>query len=453
MKQNRLTNSYRAILGGLVSVALLSSAACPSGPKKGALTTPILFQLVCEGGQAIREHRKRAEPKVVVERGPVVVLPKDLPCDKAKDLEEPKIRDFQRTGEWTEFYTTGDNLGKKSSVVKYEKNKREGTMQSYSTKGDLISTTEYKEGKKEGPETHYYAGTKDWRIQGQNKDGKKAGTWKIKFDKAGSCISEGPYENGYREGEWTECTKNPDSGKVYVAFKGNYSRGARSGIGSIFLPNGELLGKGMHVVDEECIKKESSESDRQEKCGKRAGAWTLYSPGGKVSGSGEYNPKTGLRSGIWTEYYASGEKWAVGEREHTRKGRWKFYDKSGALMFELDFAGSDVFAVGGVLYKNGRKHSESLPGEQCTERTDRGKTRKICKVEAGGFLSSLAKYDPKTDTFTFRYTMKKGLWAYYGPGGNVVARGSCLNGKRDGTWQTESGTQTYSLGKSPPRCD
>ena len=442
----RLTSSLTAALAVL---ALFAAPDCKSGPKKGDLTTPIQFVLKCEGGQPMREHRKRKEG-TLTNKGPVILLPKDLTCGKAQDLPEAAIRDFKRTGVWTEYYSSGE----KFTTVKYDNNKQTGLMEYYNKKGDRTRTVEYKDGLRDGPEMHYYAGTNDWSRMGQNKAGKRTGVWKKKSDRAGTCISEGAYENGYKEGEWAECGVSDDK-KHYISSRATYVEGARSGLATGYFPSGAVFTRGNYQLDRECLTKEKSEGDRKEKCGRRSGQWTLYSETGKVAGTGSYDPANGLRTGMWTEHYASGEKLAYGERKHTRRGRWKFWDKAGNVLVELDFASSDVLAVGGVIYKDGRKVAESLPGEQCSERTSNGKTRQVCKIEAGGFLSALAKYDPKKDTFSYVITMKKGLWAYYGPGGNVVARGVCAMGKRDGDWITESGRQTYSMMSKPrpPRCD
>lgn len=432
-------------------------ATCSSGPKKGAMTTPIQFILKCEGGKAIREHRKRKEG-TLVEKGPVALLPKTMTCAKAEDLEEKKLPAFKRHGEWTEFYSSGEKL----STVKYEQNKRVGTMEYFNKGGELTRTIEYKDGKKEGPELTLFAGTKDWKVKGQNSDNLRTGTWQSKSDREGSCISEGNYSKGYKDGPWTECGVDTQAAKsggklkitrsYYVNFKGSYSDGARSGAATMFFKDGAVQAKGSFYADRSCFEKEKGRSGREDKCSKRAGAWTVYHPNGKVAMTGSYDRATGLKVGTWTEYYQSGEKMGRGERKHTRIGRWTFWDKSGAVVAELDFKGSDVTINGGVLYRNGQKYAESLPGEGCrTVKNIQGRMVESCTQPAGGMLGGIASYDAKNDAFKFKMSMKTGRWAYYGPGGKAV--GSCGSmGRREGVWVEGGSTKEYKMTDSV-RCD
>ena len=436
----------------LAFITVLASLSCGGGQKKGAKKgPPVMFVLTCEDGKAIREHRLRKND-ALLEKGPVTLKPRSVKCAQAKGYAEAVLRRYKRNGVWEEYYR---GTTKVLSRGVYKNNRREGEFKYFNKEGERSKIVEYKKGKKHGKEISYFAGTNNWRIQGQNEKGKKVGLWRKKSNRAGDCVTEGRYDRNYKTGPWTECGHDAQAKKHFVKFRGSYSQGARSGTGKLFYSNGQVLAQGSFVLDQKCIQKEIFASTRAEKCGKRAGRWVTFHARGRKSAEGRYDSRNGLKTGRWVEYYQSGRKMAEGDRKHVRIGLWTFWGQSGEVIGKFRFKGSDVFIRSGTVYRNGQKVAEALPGEGCRSRYNRYRKKNItsCRVKPGSFLSALAKYDPKSDAMKFSFTMMQGRWAFY-RNGEKSAEGSCMAGRRSGVWRVKEGGSWTSKSYSAmgPRC-
>ncbi|MDH5656726.1 MAG: hypothetical protein OEZ34_12510, partial [Spirochaetia bacterium] len=150
--------------------------------------------------------------------------------------------------------------------------------------------------------------------------------------------------------------------------------------------------------------------------------------------------------------YQSGQKMGAGNREHTRKGTWTFFNKNGSIYGIYYFDSSDFTVTGGQVYENGIKISESMPEKNCKQVVTRlGHTVKECEREAGGFASSLFKYSRDRDELQAILKMKTGFWIEYDKSGQKIGEGSYLGGRKDGVWNELVGgkwvKRSYMMGK------
>ncbi len=393
----------------VIAAAGLVFSACKSSG--GNTKSDKEYVLSCEAGKAMVSRFN--SKKIRMERGPVDISETKKTCSDAEKFSAYQIKRLPRSGEW-EFYFPKDGKTVRMRGP-YVKNKREGLFKFYNLDGERNRTIVYKGDKKEGPEIHYYVGSDVWRKRGRNSNNQKTGIWETKKNKAGDCITKGPYVKNKRSGEWQEC--GLASGKrVYVSFRGGYKDDLRHGPATIFHPDGKTLGKGSYYADTACLKKTGDKN----KCGKRDGQWVIYYPSGKLAMQGAYSRTTGFRSGNWVEYYQSGEKMGQGERRHTRYGSWQFWDKSGTLLGNLYFSGNDVKIVKGTIYRNGRKVAESRPR--------RG------REDEGTLLLGLLKYSPKNDNITIIASKKMGRWAIFHANGNKKGEGGFSADRPVGAW-------------------
>ncbi|MCS7205493.1 MAG: hypothetical protein NZ853_07335 [Leptospiraceae bacterium] len=124
-------------------------------------------EIRCEKEIPMRYHYD-TETGDILEKGPII-LPQNLSCDQARKLPENEIMKFQRDGYWYLYHLGGKVMAEGMN----KKNKREGEWKFYDEKGNLIKIILYSDGKKNGKEIGYFAGTNIVRYEGQNQDNKK----------------------------------------------------------------------------------------------------------------------------------------------------------------------------------------------------------------------------------------------------------------------------------------
>lgn len=390
-------NLYILIL--IIMMVYFCKKVDPTQPQKGKKVA-----ILCENQKAIRFHYD-PESGSVTEKGPVE-LPKGIDCKKAQDMEEKEIIKLKREGKWVQYYKDSTNI---LAEGENKENKREGEWRFYDQKGNLTKTVIYKQGKKEGKEITYFSGTKIVKSEGININDNKEGEWIFYSDPTHQCISKGEYKENNREGEWVECSEDPETKKWYISFKGKYFKDLKDGPVENYFPNGNISSKGRYRADLKC--KENPPPEGVEMCAKKIGEWIFYFSNGNIMEQGSYDAQTGKRSGFWKEYYASGQLRAQGNRNHTRTGRWTFYDKEGKILGQFDFKGNDFMANYCVEFKNEKKVAEG----PCT--------------------AKMIKYEPEKDAFKFSDGMKQGLWKGYHPNGNLAWEGELIMNKRQGLWK------------------
>jgi len=358
----------------------------------------------CENNQTIRYHYDPSSG-TITEKGPVL-LPKDMTCSKAQSLDEKEILKFKADGLWQMFYKETNKL---LGEGLYKNGKREGEWKFYDANGNLTKITIYKNGQKDGPEYGYFAGTKILSYEGQNKEGKKTGLWKYYSDKEHQCISQGNYVDDMKEGEWVECSEDPNTKKWYVSFKGKYFKDLKDGPVENYYPDKQLSSKGSYRADLKC--KENPPPEGEKACEKKIGKWVFFFPNGNVLEEGNYDPNTGRRTGLWKEYYQSGQLRGQGNREHTKIGLWTFYNKDQTILGQFEFKGNDFMASYCVEFENNKKIAEG----PCT--------------------AKMIKYEAEQDSLKITAGMKQGKWKGYYSNGKLAWEGELLMGKRNGHWK------------------
>lgn len=295
--------------------------------------------------------------------------------------------------------------------------KRVGVWEAYS-QGAKIRVEEYVDGKKEGPETGYYA-EGGVRYQGQNRNDKRTGHWTIKAGLGSDCTTEGDYEEDLKTGKWKECTSQKP---FFLMFEGNYVQGLRDGPAVFYGESGKTASEGSFRADLACkaALKPGAKKEEFDACGKRTGKWSDYHDNGQIWMEGEYDPATGREMGTWREFYKSGEKMAMGPRQGDRSGLWTFYDKAGTIIHQFEFAGNDFMPKATVLWKDGRK------------------------IGQGPLSMGLCKYDDKNDQITVTGLIKDGAWIEYHANGQKSGEGRYVSNRKDGQWAfyNEAGQKT-----------
>ncbi len=413
---------YSILIPALAGAIFCSSAQTTEEESNEQLGA-VIFSMECTGGQAVRIHTDRKE-KFVIEKGPVQ-LPEKVDCSDMRSRDEKQIVALKRNGIWEDYYK---GTTKAASRGEYRLGKKVGEWKTFSETGDLVKSTMWVDGKKEGPEISYFSGSREWREKGQNADGKKTGLWQMRLAKDSNCINEGEYKEGKKEGQWKECSMDESNKQWYVSYQGTYKEDLKDGPAVHFHPNGQKMAEGSYFGDQECLK--SPPADGPAACGKRTGAWTIYFPDGKTAAQGSYDPKTGRRGGNWVEYYRTGEKLAEGPRGPNRVGMWTFYKKNGMLISKFSFANNDFAATSAELYING-----VLTGK-------------------GGVSNLLVNYHVDTDSLTIAGKdpdnlapadiKKMGAWVEYYPNGQKSGEGTYNFNKKHGAWiqYSQSGQKT-----------
>jgi len=404
-KQIPFSFSGRRVMGPiLLSAVALYVLSCASATSYDKAKPGVKFQISCSDGKAIRHHYS-PDSGELMERGPVL-LAKGMSCGNAEDLDEKEMLKLQRDGEWTGYYKGTTNPLWKGL---FKKNKREGVLTYFDTKGNKSKIVTYVGGSKEGPEEGYFS-SGAIRYKGQNSEDMKTGFWEEKASDKSDCVTKGNYAKDEKTGPWEECSQDDKNDTWYVSFRGSYAQGLRDGPVEVFHSNGELLGKGSYRADLAC--KASPPPEGVDACGRRTGRWVLYHPSGKLAAEGEYDGATGKRRGTWTEYYASGDKMAMGQRNHTREGIWTFYKKGGEIMGQYGFKGNDAMISYCVIYEKG------------------------VKKEEGPCMGALIKYEAEKDELKLAgRMMQSDLWKGYHPGGAKAWEGTYVTGQKAGIWK------------------
>lgn len=310
----------------LISITLVNFN-CSSVSNKSQKDLPE-FELVWEGENLLRVERFKNTGNLRA-KGPVRAECSGKPCTKEQValFAPPKIKSLPKQGSWEEFLqlndadlSTPDNQvfksvldqygeyvdGKKQGIWKkpdpqnksttlattpWLDGKREGVAQSFGSDGQILSETEYKSDKKNGPY---------WRKNSK-------GEW----------VERGTYIEDEEDGIWNvHYMGNTGNGiKTTVSYK----LGKKQGLETNYYFDGKIESQGNYTADA------------------RTGSWKLYYDTGSIYAEGMYSAKEGSgdskyeRTGVWKEYFRDGKLFGTGPRKHTRTGSWKFYYKNGQI--------------------------------------------------------------------------------------------------------------------------
>jgi antitoxin component YwqK of YwqJK toxin-antitoxin module len=409
-----LTRSV-SLIPAVFALLLLACASSPEDKKNDPAARK--FVLACPAA-ILTKLDSQGKPG---EKGKVILG--TLTCDAAAKLDDRGLMKLKRTGVWEAY-----------------------------SQGARIRVEEYVDGKKDGPETGYYA-EGGLRYQGQNKDDKRTGHWIIKAGLGADCTTEGDYEADLKVGKWKECTTQKP---FFVLFEGSYVQGLRDGPAVFYGENGKITSEGSFRADLACkaALKPGAKKEEFDACGKRTGKWTDYHSNGQVYMEGEYDPATGKEMGTWREFYLSGEKMAMGPRNGDRSGQWTFYDKSGTIIHQFDFDGNDFMPKAAVLWKDGRKIGQGkLSMGLCKYDNGKDQITATGLIKDGPWIEYHAN-GQKSAEGTYVSNRKDGKWAFYNEAGQKTAEGRLLMEKKDGEWmELENGQMVkkkYQFGRIAP---
>lgn len=378
------------------------------------------------------------------------------------NLKPDQIKALKKHGEWKEYVEKEDESKKKFSVLDMQGNyvdgQRDGVWTKLGEKGEKLRETTYKLGKKDGVEKKFNLKgeqTEETNFVDNKKDGKY---WKK--NSKGFMETEGLFKNDLREGTWTEYhAKEADMIKKNVS---EYSKDKKNGKSTSYHKDGT-------TVSAEGLYKD----------GLKSGAWKNYYDNGKPESEGSYAPreapkdkgeketvkpatpppggdvtapepeKKAFRMGHWKEYYKNGQVFAEGQREHTRKGEWKFFDNTGKLRFK------------GKMANEAGMESAEVYDEKTGEIIGKGKLffnlikidEETQNIKAGFKPSNPYTYykDGKKD-FDVLGEDKEGnvMGVQYDSSGREIGRGPviAMNRKKNGCW-TEGGKKVYYVMDKP----
>ena len=340
-----------------------------------------------------------------------------------------------------------DNLERPIRELSFYRGKLDGAIKEYSSKG-LTSVMHYEKGKKEGNYA-IYADNGKLRESGQFKDDHLIGLRKLydhkgiirlellydregimqgigrryydngnlaeevdykaklpsgtyrSFYRDGQLLEEGEYEKGLEHGVWWDYYPN---GKNHTMT--TYQHGSKHGSYQAFYENGRKQAEGSWLNDID-----------------REGGWKFYYENGNLEKQGSY--ESTLPAGIWKYYHSSGKLKREGQlilvdqdltynlrsnigrplKKSVAHGPWTYHDKEGKLLYKLDFL-EGVPWEGRVIRKNGdfTIQTEFFSGKPLP-----------------------TQYYKDNKAFSGKYEEKS-------LSGEILEKGLCVDGLREGTW-------------------
>lgn len=259
-----------------------------------------------------------------------------------------------------EYHITGELL----STQEYKNGKKDGWYKIYNLEGTLTATFIYKNGLKQGESKSYYDnGTLS--EAGQFLNDKQTGLWK-KWNDEGVLIAEDNYKNGkkvgiskayYKSGEIRSITeyKETNSRKETSTHKWFYKNGIIEGSQSFiesvrqdyktYYETGVLSSSSWVLKDNGRGPKEnfypsgklSSTGNFKFSGSDKIDDWKYYYESGQLKAIGSYT-YTSDKEGEWKHYYDNGKLEAIKVYKWGRKvGQWKYYDREGNLTKTLSY--------------------------------------------------------------------------------------------------------------------
>lgn len=333
----------------LPTLCLLFTCASFSRSDSGSPNSPE-FELVWEAGKLIRIERFK-NSGMIRGRGAVKAECSGSPCSKeqVEKFAPPKIKALPKHGKWEEYlqfeqagstpekpqfqssldwtgeYLDGKKVGvwrkpsetdpsKSIAIMPWVDGKKDGLAQSFDTEGNVVSETDFKNDKKNGPY---------WRKNSK-------GLW----------VEKGSFLDDEEEGVWT--TYHLDEGNG-IKSTCSYKLGKKQGLETNYHTNGAVESQGNYTLDA------------------RTGAWKQFNSKGVLIAEGGYSAKEGAtgsepkfeRTGIWKEYYGDGKLFGTGARKHLRTGNWKFYYNNGQLAYDGIMSNESMLESAKVFNENG----------------------------------------------------------------------------------------------------
>ncbi len=330
-------------------------------------------------------------------------------------------------GEWSYWHPNG---AKERKLI-YVKGNLEGVSKKWYTNGNLKSEENYKAGELNGVSTYYAKGGWKYAVLNVNKGIlRKAQYWNSKgeliqdksysadsfsmvdYDEYGQIVSEGSYQNGFKEGSW-----NYYSGGVRTQTS-NYSKGVKEGIETEFFSNGK------------------TKSEFFYRNGELNGFFRTYHISGTPRAEGYFNQ--GTRVGAWDFFYSNGEPdsrefYVDGELN----GSDREYEVNGQLLFEnwFDYG---VFRGASQYDSSGKLYNQSLLKEYSGMYKQIHSNKKILfEVEykngkkVDGIQTTYNALGEVRKTERYKNGVRDGVYEEFFPGGKLFIRSWYKNGDKD----------------------
>ncbi len=317
--------------------------------------------------------------------------------------------------------------GKVHYQINYQDNRKHGNALEFDKKGTIISELRYRNditiAKK--------------RINRFNSNGEKNGTWKY-FHPNGKTQTEAYYKNGKLNGYVKEYDKKGQliSSKRYI--------------------DGELFVEKEKVEEKAIVKKEYFENGKVKNQGafvddKAVGIHTTYAKSGKVVESKKYSSsgwvlykgiidRKGKRQGDWTYFYKSGKVKSTGKYKNNRRvGEWEFFYENGKTeqVGKYDKRGRTTglwmwyYNNGNVLreeeFENGKENGRMIEYARNGDIVAKGSY--IEGVKEGEWYYNVGD---EIQEGKYKADYKDGLWKHYFPDKTLKFEGSYVDGEEQG---------------------
>ena len=351
-------------------------------------------------------------------------------AEEEKKYKSVKIRqgEYQQNlkeGKWLTLREDGGTLLESEFV----KDKKNGVENKFGLKGQIIETSFYKDGLREG---EYIEKTEKGltREKGQYANGKRAGFWSVYYltDEKGKEITTEIQK------EQLECKDDLRNGK-YTRYNLNGSKaedatfvdGKRNGLAIFYYQSGDKKSEGRY---EPVPPKPNTDMEKYNK--------SLMQCAEMEEGSG--GESVNRKLGEWKDYYPSGQIFAIGKLDGGAKvGEWKYYSSKGVLRVQGKMKNDVTFEEGKLFNEEGE-----LEGE-------------------GKVQFSILTMDDKN--FEFKHTYKAGIpfkfyknkkmileilaengntvGIKYDDNGQLIGKGPMVNGKENDCWTIKDNSKKY----------
>lgn len=290
---------------------------------------------------------------------------------------------------------------------------KKGIMEVYFPNGDLLLSTTYKDGKKNGMTKCYFQNSKQVDWEQNYTDDKLDGITKS-YLKDGKLYREETFVKGVKEG--LEKQYNKDG---YLEQEIMYKNNKKNGVAIQYYSNGQIEHK-THFKD-----------------GKQDGATKLYYESGKLKHEGKY--KNGKPVGWGITYYENGN--VMWECPHGRtKGNETRYYENGNIEFTIESIGekrdgkfTDYYENGKIkrtgLYKNNKRVG------QIVSYYENGKIKKESTLKNNKLCGTARLYYPNgklKKEYEFKNDKDNGIQKYFFRSGALKFEHSYKDGLRDG---------------------
>jgi antitoxin component YwqK of YwqJK toxin-antitoxin module len=350
--------------------------------------------------------------------------------------EEKKYKSFKiRQGEYQENLKVGKWLTMRedgSTLLESEfvKDKKNGFEYKFGLKGQIVETSFYKDGLREGD---YIEKTEKGltREKGQYANGKRVGFWSVYYltDEKGKELTTEIQK------EILECKDDLRNGK-YTKFNFNGSKseeatfvdGKRNGLVVFYYPSGEMKSEGKY---EPVPPKPNSNIENYNK--------SLMQCAEMEEGSG--GEVVNKKAGDWKEYYPNGQIYSIGKFDGGAKvGEWKYYSSKGVLRVQgkmknlIIFDEGKLFNEDGVIEGDGRVQLSILTmDEKIFELKHSYKPGIPFKYYKNGKLTLEVSSDKDGNTFGIKYD----------DNGQLIGKGPIVNGKENDCWMMKDNSKKY----------